>query len=98
MVYDTDFASYVNNNTLYVSANTIDEVIKRLRTASANLFKCHLIVSKIKGVSMHIVLFEIKNTNCQNLLEIKVDCRFNFHEHLDGIMMKTSRKIMHYLG
>ena len=36
---DTDFASYVANNTRHVSADTIDEVIKRPETASVNLFK-----------------------------------------------------------
>lgn len=29
--------------------------------------------------------FEIKNTNCGKLLEIKVDSGLNFSEHLDGI-------------
>ena len=39
MMSDTDFASYADDNTLYVSADTIDEVIKRLETASVKLFK-----------------------------------------------------------
>ena len=61
------FASYTDDNTPYVSAGTIDEVIKRLGTTSFNFFKwfvdnlmkanqdkCHLIVSKNENVSMHI--------------------------------------------
>ena len=36
---DTGFASYADNNTPYVSDDTIDEVIKRLQTASVKLFK-----------------------------------------------------------
>ena len=36
---DTDFASYADDNTPYVSADTNDEVIKRLETASAKFFK-----------------------------------------------------------
>ena len=39
MMTDTNFASYVSNNTLHVSADTVDEVIKRLETASVKLFK-----------------------------------------------------------
>ena len=39
MMSDTDFASYADDNTRYVSADTIDEVIKRLETASVKLFK-----------------------------------------------------------
>ena len=79
MMSDTDFAGYADDNTPYVSADTIDEVIKRLETASviffkwfadnqmkANQDKCHLIVSKNENISMHIGPFEIKNTNCEN--------------------------------
>ena len=36
---DTDFANYADDNTPYVSADAIDEVIKRLETASVKLFK-----------------------------------------------------------
>ena len=39
MMTDTDFASYADDSTPYVSADTIDEVIKRLETASVKLFK-----------------------------------------------------------
>ena len=65
MMSDTDFASYADDNTPCVSADTIDEVIKRLETASVKLFKrfahnqmkanqdkCHLIISKNENVSM----------------------------------------------
>ena len=39
MMSDTDFASYADANTPYASADIIDEVIKRLETASVKLFK-----------------------------------------------------------
>ena len=39
MMSDTDFASYADDNTPSVSADTIDEVIKRPETASVKLFK-----------------------------------------------------------
>ena len=42
---------------------------------------------------MHTGPFEIKNTNCEKLLGIKVDSRLNFNEHLDGIIKKASCKI-----
>ena len=106
MMIDTDFADYANNNTPYVSADTIDEVMKRLETVSVNLFKwfadnqmkanqnkCNLTVSKNENISMHIGPFEIKNSNCKKLLGIKVDSMLNFNEHLDGIIQKASRKI-----
>ena len=39
MISDTDFASYTDDNTPYISADTMDKVIKRLETASVNLSK-----------------------------------------------------------
>ena len=55
--------------------------------------ECRLIISKNENVSMHIGLFEIKNTNYDKLLGIKVDSRLSFNKHLDGIIKKASRKI-----
>ena len=102
MMSDTDFTSYADD----VSADTIDEVIKKLETAcvklskwpannqmKANQDKCHLIISKNENISMYIGPFEIKNTSCEKLLRIKVDSRLNFNEHLDGIIKKASRLI-----
>ena len=59
----------------------------------ANQDKCHLIINKNENVSMYIGPFEIKNTNYEKLLGIKVDSRLNFNEHLGGIIKKASRKI-----
>ena len=59
----------------------------------ANQDKCHLIVSKNENKSMYIGPFEIKNSNCEKLLGIKIDSRLNFNEHLDVILKKDSRKI-----
>ena len=91
MMSDTDFASYADDNTPYISADTVDEIIKRPKTATVKLFKwfadkqmkanqdkCHLVISKNENVSVHIDPFGIKNTNCEKLLGIKVDSRFNF--------------------
>ena len=79
MMSDTDFASYADDNTTYISADTIDEVIKRLEAASGKFFKwfadnqmkanqdkCHLIVSKNENASMHIGPFEIKTPIAKN--------------------------------
>ena len=103
---DTGFASFADDDTSYVSPDTIDEVIKRLETASVDLFKrfadnhmkanqdkCHLIVGKNENVSLHIAPFQNKNTNCEKLLGIKVDIRLIFNEHLDGIIKKASWRI-----
>ena len=56
----------------------------------ANQDKCHTIVRKNENVSMYIGPFEIKNTNREKLLGIKVNSTLNFSEHLDGIIKKAS--------
>ena len=106
MMSDTDFASYADNNTPYVSAGTIDEVIKSLETASVKLFKlladnqmkvnqdkCNLIVSKNENVSVDTGPSEIEKASCVKLLSVLVDSRLNFNEHLDAIIKKAIRKI-----
>ena len=83
---------------IYLSPDTIHEVIKRLETTSVKLFKWFpdkqmkakqdkllLVVSKNENLSVHISAFEIKNTICEKLLGIKVDSRLNFNKHLDII-------------
>ena len=99
MMSDTDFASYADDNTPYVSADAIEEVIKRLENFSAKFFKWfaenqikankdkfHLSISKNESVSVYIGPFEITSTNCENLFGIKVDNILNFNKHLDGII------------
>ena len=103
---DIDFASYANNNTPYVSSDSIEDVIRILKNDSIKLFKwfsdnmmkankdiCHLIVSSNEHVSMKLDNIEIENSNCERLLGVKIDSKLNFKEHLDGIIKKASRKI-----
>ena len=40
----------------------------------ANHDKCHLLVSGKNAVTMNASGFKIKNTKCEKLLGIKVDC------------------------
>ena len=88
---DTDFASHADDNTPYVSVDTIDEVIKRLENSSVKLFKWFadnrikanqdkrpLIVSKNENIITYIGPFEIKKTNCEKLLGINVDSGFQW--------------------
>ena len=71
----TDFASYADDNTPYVEANNIDEVITILENDSiqfewfsdnqmkANKDKCHLVISNNEKVSMKIDNIELENTS-----------------------------------
>ena len=58
----------------------------------ANISKCHLLVNKKDEVTIRIVDTEIKNSEFENLLGIKVDTKLNFNEHLNDIISKVSRK------
>ena len=103
---ETDFASYADDNTPYRTANTLDEVIQSLEHDSmmlfqwfsdnqmkANISKCHLLVNKKNEVTIRIGDTEIKNSEYEKLLGIKVDAKLNFNEHLNDIISKASRKV-----
>ena len=74
---ETSFASNADDNTPYVTAENLDEVIKSLEKDSIKLFqwfsdnqvkanhdKCHLLVSVKNNVIMNASGFKIKNTEC----------------------------------
>ena len=89
---ETDFSSYADDNTPYRIAGTIEEVIKLLKRDStmlfkcfsdnqmkANISKCYLIV-KQDEVVINLGETEIKNSEYEKLLGIKVDTKLNFNE------------------
>ena len=103
---ETNFASCADDNTLYVSRDSINDVIKSLEDDSINRFKwfldnqmkansdeCHLITSKLSCMNLKIGDTNIKNSTSKKLLGIKVGNKFNFNEHLDGIIKKAIRKV-----
>ena len=59
----------------------------------ANISKCHLLVHKNNDVTLRIGDTEIKYSEYEKLLGIRVDTKTNFDEHLNDIISKTSRKI-----
>ena len=96
----------MDDNTPCVTAENLDEVIKSLEKDSIKLFqwfsdnqmkanhdKCHLLVSGKNNVTMNASGFKIKNTECEKLLGIKVDCWLKFESYLDGVIEKASNKI-----
>ena len=103
---DIDFPSYADDNTPYVSSDSIEDVIRILENDSIKLFKwffdnmmkankdkCRLIVSSNEHLSMKLDNIEIENNNCERLLGVKIDSKLNFKENLDGIIKKASQKI-----
>ena len=85
---ETDFASYADDNTPYKTVNTTDEVIKSLEHYSmmllkwfsdnqmkAKISKCHLLMNKKDEVTLRIGDTEIKNSEYEKSLGIKVDTK-----------------------
>ena len=58
----------------------------------ANISKYHLLVAKKGEVVINLGETEIKNSEYEKLLGIKVDTKLNFNEHLNDIISKASRK------
>ena len=91
----TEFASYADDNTPYTSGQNIDNVIRSLENDSVRLFKwfsdnqmkankdkCHLLLSNKERVTMKIGETEIKSSNCEKLLGIKID-NLTFNKYLN---------------
>ena len=83
---NVDFASYVDDNTIYDASDNIDEVIFSLQESSKKLFKwfadnrmkanedkCLLIVSTNELTEIQIGDFSIKNSASEKLLAINID-------------------------
>ena len=99
----TDFASYADDNTPYMEANNIDEVITILENYSTQLFKwfsnnqtkankdkCHPVISNNEKVPMKIDNIELGS---EKLLGMIIDSELIFKENLEGTIKKTSRKV-----
>ena len=91
MISDTDFSSYADDNTIYDSRNSIDDVISSLKESSEKLFqwlsnnqmkentdKCHLIVSDDEPIEIWVRESLIKNSNCEKLLGVKIGNKLTF--------------------
>ena len=99
-------ASYTDDNTLYITANSMDEVIEKLENAAKTLFrwfsdnemkanpdKRHFLCSSNREVSLTIETQIIKNSKFEKLLGIKLDSKLNFNYHAHDICQKAGQKL-----
>ena len=83
---NVDIANFADDNTPFISANNIDDLIDSPEKASSRLFKwfkdnlfkgnpdkCHLLVSTNEKTKINIGEFSIENSDCEKLLEVKID-------------------------
>ena len=86
VVKDVNFASYVDDNIIYQSGKTVDDVINDLKwlpekpfknfsgnQLKGNTDKCHLIISTENALELHISNSLIKTSSCEKLLGAKID-------------------------
>ena len=106
IVKNTDIASYADDNTPYISANNINEVIISLEKATntsfkwfsdnvmkSNAEKFHLLVSTNNAINIKIGNIDINNSTCEKLLGVKSDYKLTFEDHISELRKKVSKKI-----
>ena len=103
---DTDIANFADDNTPYLSAKNVEDVIESLERASVSLFrwfennllkgnadKFHFLVSPSQEVSLNVNNFKIKKSDCEKLLGVKFDSKLRFDQHITDLCRRTRRKI-----
>ena len=109
VINDTDFSSYADDDTVYDSGNSINEVISSLQESAEKLFKwfshneikgntdkCHLIVSTNEPIKIRVGESLIKNSTCEKFLGVKIvkiDNKLNFDTHAKGLCKKANNKL-----
>ena len=103
---DIDIANFADDNTPYLSAKNVEDVIESLERASVSLFrwfesnllkgnadKCQFLVGASQEVSLNVNNFKIKNSECEKLLGVKFDSKLRFDQHITDLCRTASRKI-----
>ena len=93
---ETDFASYADDNTPYVTVDGIEDVINSLENVSITLFKwfadnqmktnkdkCHLLVSCSENITINVDGNIIGKSICEKFLGVNIDYKLIFNEHLN---------------
>ena len=105
IIEDCDIANYADDNTPYLNGKNIEEVLNGLENVSSNLFqwftenelkgnasKYHLLISSGENVHVNIGTSQIKNSDCERLLGIDIDCKLGFENHINQICSKARAK------
>ena len=103
---DIEFASYADDNTLFIIGEDIGDVIFKLQNTSktlfqwfydnqmkANLDKFHFTCSSNEKLNIVIEDQTISNSNCERLLGVLLDSKLTFKPHVDSICQKAGLKL-----
>ena len=104
--YNSDFANFADDTTLYECGHSFNEVINNLEATTekvsewfsfnnlkGNTSKCYLFVSSYEPVSLNVSGSTIERSSCEKLLGIFIDSNFTFEYHIKRIYHKTSQKL-----
>ena len=104
ILHDIEIASYADDTTPYVSANSIEETISILEDISEKLFqwftsnqmkaneeKCNLLLSKNSSVSIKIKDTKVKNSACEKASRYKHITNSTLARHGSDIAKSTIR-------
>ena len=105
IVKDVNFASYTDDNTIYQSSRSVDDVINDLQLSAEKHFrwfsdnqmkrnsdKCHLVMSTNNTPELKVVDSLIKTSTCEKLLGVKIDYKLTFDNHVANICKKANNK------
>ena len=100
------FIGYTNDNTSFVVARNMKDVIRSLEEVGENFIawfsnnqmklnpdKCHLLLNTKEKTILKIINLHIKNSLCKEFLSINFDYMLNFTKHTEDICQKASRKL-----
>ena len=103
---DTDITNFADDNTPYLYAKNVEDLIESLERASVSLSrwlennllkgnpdKFYFLVNPSQEVSLNVNNFKIKNGDCEKLLGVKFDSKLRFDRHVTDLCRRTSRKI-----
>ena len=103
---NVEIAGYADDNTPYVSGETIDFVIEKLEKISVDLFswftangmkanadKCHLLLSSASNLYANISDKVIQNSKSEKLLGVIIDSNLKFEDHILGLCKKANQKL-----
>ena len=106
IIEDCDIANYADDNTPCLNGKNVEGVLNSLENVSSNLFQwftenelkgnasqCHLLISSGENVHVNVGTSHIKNSDCERLLGIDIDCKLSFENHINQICNKAKAKI-----
>ena len=106
----TKICSYVDDTTVFACHSDLETVIRQLEDDCSvivkwfsdnflklNDEKCHLMVfgDKNTKTTVEIGNSEIKKSDCDKLLGITFDKKFNFRKHIEDLCRKQMKRFMH---